>query len=171
MKALIQFNKASGAYVNAFSYVPLERLNHQYYTYEEAEIDFDTQVVVGDVKTWKVVNRNEQPTVIYEVALNKLCRDKIEKEYEPQTQLGILTNVILDLAKKAKLSGESVDKLNEMVSYIEETRRRNVILKNAYAANKSFKYVTIEEQNKITEAQLDGGVHEFLGPRNLIDGL
>ena len=82
MRAIIQFNKASGAFVNAFQYVNPELLNNIYFTYAEADIDFDTQVVVGDIKTWKVVNKNEQPKVVYEISLNKLCREKIQKEYD-----------------------------------------------------------------------------------------
>lgn len=172
MKAIIQFNKASGAYVNAFQYVDPKFLNTKYFDYVgPVDIDFDTQMVVGDIKTYKVVNKSEQPKVIYEIALNKLCREKINKEYEVETQIGILTNVILDLVKKAKLNTEAVEKLNEMNSYIEEIRRRNKVLKDAYQNNKSFKYVSIEEQNKIEEAQLDGGLHEFLGPRNLLNEL
>ena len=171
MKVWIQFNKTSGAYVNAFQYVPSEILNHKYFTYAEAEMDLTTQVVIGSVKSWKIYNINELPKKIYEAQLNFICRDKITKEYGLEKQVGILTKVILELVKKAKITGESIDELNEMNSYIEEIRRRNKVLKNSYVSNKSYRYISIEEQNKIEEEMYDGGLHEALGPKNLINEL
>jgi hypothetical protein len=165
-KMLAQFNAVSGAYITCISLAPLEYLNTDNFKYVEVEIDTITQKIVGVYDNFKVVNYADEPTVIYESKINDLCRTKIYKRFEPEVQLDILRDVVTQLCEKVGFEHEALLDMND---YIDGVKRANKVLKQAYIDNPDFKFITIKEQAAIEEAKLDGGLHELMGPKNLIE--
>lgn len=164
-KMLAQFNRTSGVYVNTISLVPLEVLNTEHYIYVEVELDPETQRVEGNIDSFKVVDIASSATKIYESQVNASCKEKIYKRFQPEVQLDILRNVLAIVCEKLEISDESFDDMND---YIDSVKRANKVLKQAYIDNPDFQFITIAEEQAESEAKLDGGLHEVMGPKNLL---
>lgn len=162
---LAQFNKASGAYVNVFQLVPLEVLNNEHYVYVEVEIDIATQRIEGVYTNFKIVDIATSATKIYESQVNNACKEKIYKRFQPEVQLDILRVVLATVCEKLEITDEAFDDMND---YIDGVKRANKVLKQAYIDNPDFQFITIAEEQAESEAKLDGGLHEVMGPKNLL---
>lgn len=162
---LAQFNKASGAYVNVFQLVPLEVLNTEHYVYAEVEIDIATQRIEGVYGDFKVVDIATSATKIYESQVNNACKEKIYKRFQPEVQLDILRGVLAAVCEKLEIVDETFDDMND---YIDGVKRANKVLKQSYIDNPDFQFITIAEEQAESEAKLDGGLHEVMGPKNLL---
>ncbi|MNN86373.1 hypothetical protein D3C81_2037840 [compost metagenome] len=55
-----------------------------------------------------------------------------------------------------------------MNDYIDDVKAANKTIKAAYIANPDFEFITIEQEQAEHEAKLDGGLHELMGPANLV---
>jgi hypothetical protein len=164
-KMLAVFNAVSGAYVNCIGLVPLSVLNTDNYTYVEVEIDINTQRIEGVLSNFKVVDIATSATKIYETQVNNLCKDKIYKRFQLEVQLDILRTAVAELCEKAGVVNEALLDMND---YIDDVKAANKKIKAAYIANPDFQFITIEEEQAEHEAKLDGGLHELLGPANLV---
>ena len=51
-------------------------------------------------------------------------------------------------------------------SFIEDKRELNERYKKAYQEGPDWKYVSKDEQRAILSRQLEGGIHEILGPKS-----
>lgn len=162
---LAQFNAASGVYVNCISVVDLAYLNTVNFNYVEVVIDINTQRIDGVYDNFKIVNIADEPTVIYESMVNELCKEKIFKRFAVEVQLDILRQALAEICEKVGHTNEALDDMND---YIDGVKRANKVLKDAYQNNPDFQFITIEEANAIEEAKLDGGLHELMGPANLL---
>ena len=164
-KMLAVFNAVSGAYVNCIGLVPLSVLNTNNYTYVEVEIDINTQRIEGVLSSFKVVDIATSATKIYETQVNNLCKDKIYKRFQLEVQLDILRTAVAELCEKTGVVNEALLDMND---YIDDVKAANKKIKAAYIANPDFQFITIEEEQAEHEAKLDGGLHELLGPANLV---
>lgn len=162
---LAQFNAVSGVYVNCISVVPLEYLNTTNFNYVEIVIDVTKQRVNGVYDNFTIVNIADEPTVIYESMVNELCKEKIFKRFAVEVQLDILRQVVAEICEKVGHTNEALEDMND---YIDGVKRANKVLKEAYKNNPDFQFITVEEANAIEEAKLDGGLHELMGPQNLL---
>lgn len=162
---LAQFNAASGAYVNCIGVVPMEFLNTVHYKYVEIEIDVITQRVDGIYDNFKIVDIATAKTKIYETQINNLCKEKIYKRFQPEVQLDILRVALAELCEKL---GHQSDALLDMNDYIDDVKRANKVLKQSYITNPDFEFITIEQEQLDSEAKMDGGLHELIGPANLV---
>lgn len=164
-KMLAQFNSTSGAYVNCIGVLPLEYLNTEHYTYVEVEIDINTQRIEGVLDSFKIVDIATAKTKVYETQVNNLCKEKIYKRFQLEVQLDILRNVIAELCEKV---GHENEALLDMNDYIDDVKRANKVLKQSYISNPDFEFITVEQERAETEAKLDGGLHELMGPANIV---
>lgn len=164
-KMLAQFNATSGALINVISVVPLEWLNTEHYDYVEIEIDIQTQKVEGTKDSFKIVDIASSKTKIYESMVNNQCKEKIYARFHLEVQLDLIRDVVTKLADQAGLEHEALADMND---YIDGVKRANKILKQAYISNPDFEFVTIEQELAESEAKLDGGLHEVMGPKNLL---
>jgi len=162
---LAQFNAASGIYINVISVVPLEWLDTEHYDYVQVEIDIKTQRVEGVKDNFRIVDIASSKTKIYETMVNNQCKEKIYARFQLEVQLDIIRDVVTQLADK---SGLLHDALADMNDYIDGVKRANKILKQSYISNPDFEFITIEQELAETEAKLDGGLHEVMGPKNLL---
>lgn len=162
---LAQFNSTSGAYINTIGVVPLEWLDTEHYDYVEIEIDVQTQKVVGFKDNFKITDIATSKTRIYETMVNNQCKEKIYARFHLEVQLDLLRDVVTKLADKAGLLHEDLADMND---YIDGVKRANKVLKQSYISNPDFEFVTIEQELAETEARLDGGLHEVMGPKNLL---
>lgn len=162
---LAQFNKASGAYVNVFQLVPVEVLNNEHYVYVQVEIDIATQRIEGVYENFKIVEIATSATKIYESQVNNACKEKIYKRFQPEVQLDILRVTLATICEKLEVVDETFEDMND---YIDSVKRANKVLKQAYIDNPDFQFITIEQEQAESEAKLDGGLHEVMGPKNLL---
>lgn len=162
---LAQFNAASGTFITCMSVIDLSYLNTENFKYVEITIDITKQRVDGEYDNFKIVNIADEPTVIYESMVNELCKQKIFKRFAVEVQLDILRNTLATLCEKVGVEDEALLDMND---YIDGVKRANKVLKEAYKNNPDFQFISIQEQAEIEASKLDGGLHEIMGPKNLI---
>lgn len=162
---LAKFNAYSGAFITCQGVVPLEFLNTDNYTFIEIEIDPITQTVVGTKDNFKIVDKASTKSKIYETQVNNLCKEKIYKRFQLEVQLDILRQAIAGMAEKIGYEDEALFDMND---YIDDVKRANKVLKQSYIDNPDFEFVTLEMEQAEQEAQLEGGLHELMGPANLV---
>ena len=163
-----QFNKISGAYTGLFQKVDLEILDQTYYDYVAVEIDSEKQRIVGTKNNFTISTLAEEPILVTERALNNAAAYKIEEEYTIYRQLTILGEALEKCMNKLAVSD---DKFYEMRSYIDEVKRVNDLLKADYAADPAYNYMSLSDEQEAINAQLEGGLHEAIGPRTLSPAL
>lgn len=167
VRALAQFNKISGALTGVLNWVESDVLNHEYFVYREIEFDFETDVVVGTVEDYEVVARDSLPEEIRESTLNLQAQQRITKEYPVVRQINILAEAV---AKIGEATGVELEELHEMLDYIDEVLRENKIRKSFYESNNGFIYKSDEDLAREEAAQLEGGLHEAYGGRQIVGG-
>jgi hypothetical protein len=52
-----------------------------------------------------------------------------------------------------------------MQDYIKEVQHTNELIKEAIANDPAYNYVSIQQQLEKMDAQIEGGLHEYFGPR------
>lgn len=159
--ALAQFNKINKKFITVLSMVEDKSLlNHDFYDYQEVDIDPFNETIRGDYSDFKIVNINEQPLEITEDMLNDLARNKILKEYPIEKQLTLLENV---LEKLVDQTGIEAEELKEMNDYIAEIKRTNAIRKQFYADNPDYDYKSTEELDALIEEKYEGSIQAYNG--------
>jgi hypothetical protein len=160
--AWAQFNKITGVFTGVFQDVPIEMLNHDYFNYVEIEININTQKVVGTFDNFSIVNIVDEPAPAYEIALDNAAQAKIDKVYSIYTRLDMQERVLKLLCEKVEVDDYE---FNEMLSYIEEVKKNNQLFKESLMNDPTYTYISRAQQQEMMNAQLEGGLHEFIGPR------
>ena len=160
--AWAQFNKITGEFTGVFQKVNLSILNQTYYDYVAVEINMATQRITGTKNDFKIVNIADEPQMQYEIALNNQAQGKIDKVYGIYSRLEMIDRMLVKLCEKLDVQDEE---FIEMRDYIDEVHRVNEVIKEAVANDPAYKYVTIAEQLEAADAKIEGGLHEFFGPR------
>lgn len=163
--AWAQFNKITGEFTGVFQKVDVSTLNQDYYDYVAVEINLETQQIEGTRDNFTIVNISEAPQVQYEIALDNQAQGKIDKVYGIYARLEMIDRMIGLMCEKLDIQDE---KFIEMRDYIDEVHRTNQLIKEAVANDPAYRYVTIAEQLEKADAQIEGGLHEFFGPRETI---
>jgi hypothetical protein len=164
-KMLAVFNRYSKAYFNTIGIAQPEYLNTDNFIYIEVEIDIKTQRIEGTADSFKIVDIATSATKIYETQVNNLCKSKIYKRFQLEVQLDILRKAVAQLCEAAGIVNEELLDMNE---YIDDVKAANKTIKAAYIANPDFQFITIAQEQAEHEAKLDGGLHEAMGPANLV---
>lgn len=174
------FNKLSGAYFSVTN-VPIDQSQHNTEFFEARSVffDFTKDIIVGNLivngdgtytDAFSVVPQVDAPEPIHERNLNMQAEQKITKKYPLVTQLNLLTKAVNRLGKEHDLlETEEFQALNEMVSYINQCIQTNQAKKEFFANHPDVEYYSDERLAEEQLARLEGGVHEWLGPRT-IDG-
>lgn len=166
--ALLQFNKVSGAFVTAMSYVDPATLNNDFFDYiEVTEFDLEYDVVVGTRDSYTIVDRRTLPEQVYESAIDAIARDKITKEYPVVQQVNIIGRAIIALSDAL---GVPQDELTEMLAYINEVKRVNSLAKSFYQESPAYEFITLEEEEAAETDRLEGGINEAYGARPATGG-
>jgi hypothetical protein len=160
--AWAQFNKITGVFTGIYQKVPLETLNQDYFDYVEIELDTETQKVVGTKDNFKIVNYSDEAQVIHEVAMNNQAQGKIDKQFPIYKRLETIDRVLAALCEKLDVVDEE---FVEMRDYISEVQHTNELIKEAIANDPAYSYVSIKQQLENMDAQIEGGLHEYFGPR------
>lgn len=177
-RALLQFNKITGAFVSALSYVDPLTLNNEYFHYADQEFDFHNDAVVGEYPDYKVVDKLTLKPTIYEAQMDLMVQDKITKVYPVIKQVNVIAHAVNALAQAVVRLQPDADpelldamhQLNEMRDYINEIKQTNDLRKEFYATSSDFDYQTIEDLEQVFERQLEGGLHEAYGARQIKGG-
>jgi len=160
--AWAQFNKITGVFTGIFQDVPVEMLNQEYYNYIPIKINVQTQTVVGTYDNFSIVNIVEQPAPAYEIALDNAAQAKIDKIYPIYDRLDMHERILSLICEKV---GIDDFEFTEMLSYIEEVKKNNQLFKESIMNDPNFTYISREQQRETENARLEGGLHEFIGPR------
>lgn len=163
-KCWAQFNKLTGAYTGLVQLVPLEKLNQDYFNYVEVDINPTTHKIIGTYDDWEIVSLALAPRTVTEVSVDNATLAKIEKVYPIYTRLGIIEEQLLAIASSL---GATTEAFTEMLSYIAEVKRVGLLIKADYESDPNIDFLTYAKQQEIKDAQLEGGLHEFIGPREL----
>lgn len=164
VKYIAQFNKFNGQYMTMHHWHENWALEQTYSKYIEVEFDPSLYGHVGNYDDFRIVPIDEVPVPVLEEQLDTLASDKILRDYSYGKQLNILGASILTLAEHV---GCPLPELEEMVSAIAETLRKNDLRKESHAANPESNYVSKEDAAATLSRQLEGGLHEALGPRKI----
>lgn len=174
---LVIFNRVNGEHlwnVSKTDYAP--EYDQNLFIVREAEMspvedDVIGKIIVYDDGTlkddWQVVKRSEQPEVITERNLNMTAEQKITKKYPIVDQINILSRAIKLLGDK---TGVELEELDEMLSYIKLTTDINRTQKDFYREQSSVRYLSDEEIAEESSRKMEGGVHEWIGPRPVTGG-
>jgi hypothetical protein len=162
INAWAQFNKITGAYTGVFQDVPIEMLNQEYYNYKPITININTQKVVGTYDNFSIVNIVDEPAPAYEIALDNAAQAKIDKIYSIYTRLDMQERVLKLICDTV---GVEDYEFNEMMSYLEEVKKNNQLFKESLMNDPTYTYISRAQQQEVMNAQLEGGLHEFIGPR------
>lgn len=184
----LQFNKVNGAFVMVLSGdLDVGTLNQEFFTYAQAEFDFENDVVVGTADNYQIVAKTDLPEEIYESHLDSLARDKITKVYPVIQQVNLVGKATVALDQNIVAIGERLDKLVallgesealpplalqsvtaelvEMQNYIDEVKQANALRKQYYQESDAHEYISDEAVQARMDAVLEGGLHEAYGPR------
>jgi hypothetical protein len=160
--AWAQFNKITGEFTGIFQKVDIDTLNQDYYDYVAIEINIETQRVKGTKNSFTIVNIADEPQLQYEVALNNQAQGKIDKEYNIYARLEMIDRVLGLLCEKLDIQDEA---FIEMRDYIDEVHRVNEVIKEAVSNDPAYTYISIAQQLETEDAKIEGGLHEYFGPR------
>jgi hypothetical protein len=179
-KVLLQFNKVSGALTAVLGWVDPATLNNDFYVYAEHDgFDFQNQEVRGTYPNYEVVNRIDADLIYYESQMDLAAQQKITKRYPVINQVNKIGNAIENLGRVVlAMSGENPDpalvaalaELDEMNDYITEVKQANDTLKEYYAKAEGYIYVSLEQEANDVSAQLEGGLHEVYGAKQISGG-
>jgi len=176
--AVLLFNKLNGLYITANSIGPEDhdKIDTTHFVYRAVKFDFVNDTVEGNLilnadgtftDNFKVVDKSEQATVVYEQQLNAAAEYKITKKYPVIEQVNVLSRALQLLAEKAKVD---LPELEEMTDYIKLCLDTNKSQKEFYSGNPDVTYITDEERTETNTRRFEGGLHEALGPRTLTGG-
>lgn len=177
-EVVLQFNKITGAFLAALSLVDPATLNQEFFVYAIDEMDFDTEEVVGDYPNYEIRLKQAEKPRIYEVEMDLAAQAKITKRYPVVQQVNVVSDAINSLAAAVQGLLTEVDptletalnELNEMRDYINEVKTDNARRKAFYRDSPEFDYVSNEDVAEQYERQLEGGLHEAYGPREITGG-
>lgn len=179
-KVLLQFNKVSGAFTSVLGWVDPATLNNEYFIYVEHEaFDFQEHEVRGTYPDYTVVARVQAEPPTYESKLDLAAQQKITKLYPVINQVNNIGNAIEYLGRVVQgLLGDSPDPqlaealktLDEMNDYISEVKAANIQRKAYYAGSPDHIYISLEQEEADAAAQLEGGLHEAYGAKEITGG-
>ena len=162
---LAQFNKITGEFVALLQpEEDMSILNHDFFNYTEVEIDLGTQMLKGSYDNFEIVDIQDQPVTMYESALDNAAQFKIDKSYGVYKRMEVQEKLLEKIA--AALDVEHEEFL-EMRDYIAEVRSNNNLMKESLKADSAYNFVSNEDAKTAYENQLEGGLHELIGPREL----
>lgn len=164
VEAWAQFNIITKVFTGVFPRTAAEPvgMNTVNYLYSPIEIDMATQVVVGTYDAFRVVNKADQPQDIHEAALDGQMRAKIAESYSNNDRLEILERSLLKLADAI---GVQLPELEEVVDLVTEVKRTNELRKQSLAVDPEYNYISNAQALQNEMDQLEGGLHEEIGPR------
>lgn len=168
--AILQFNKLSGEFLNAFR-TPDNDIStlggHDFFTFVVDDYSLTEDIIVGKYPDYKVVSQKDLPTKMFEETMDIQVQNKITKRYKLVDQVNIISAAIL---KIAEVTGVELPELTEMRDYIDEVKRANKVRRDFYKESPDYEYISIEDEVSRLEGQLDGGVHELFGPQQISPG-
>jgi hypothetical protein len=162
------FNKITGEFTSITSANSEEYLNSKFWKWRKITINEATQKFVGDYDTGKVVDMTDAPVEVLETQLDEAAGTAIGNEYSWYHQVNVLNAVVKVLIEKNAITGPEVDDFLNVLGYIEDKRESNERYKKAYSEGPDWNYISKKEEAASFKRQLEGGVHEFLGPRNTV---
>ena len=164
------FNKVSGAFVMMVGANSEESLDPTYFKWKKID-HFDQTIHVweGDYDNGQLVEQGDQPSMVMEDSVDSQAGFVIRDVYQWYHQTNALIAVVKALIEKNELSGPEVDAFTDMADYIEERRDANERYKKAYSDGSDWKLVTKEESWALQNKQLEGGLHEKIGPKSTVE--
>lgn len=172
VQAWAQFNVISKVFTGIFQRTKDtpedEGLNTTNFLYSPIDIDMGIQEIVGNYDNFQIVLIAEQPQVIHEAALDGQMRNKINEEYSNNARLEILERAVLLIGERV---GVDLPELADVVSLVNEIKRTNALRKQSLEKDPEYRYVSAAEAAQIEMDQLEGGLHEVIGPRRTTYGV
>lgn len=164
---LLIFNKASGAYMGrAVGNVGSTAHDSTHYKFKRLKFDPTIHEWRGDFDNGALVEVINAPVRISEEEIDTQTGYSIRDVHDWHNQVNVLFDVVEKLIEKNNLSGEEVDDFKSILDYVKGRRGSGENFKEAYKDNPSFEYESKEEMVARLGRELDGGLHEELGPKS-----
>lgn len=166
VRKFIVFNKISKVFcgmLDAYEHDVLPTSN--YYLYKEAYLG-ENDIWDGNYDSGKVVSADSVPFVMLEQSLDQQAQDKIRNTLDYYHQINIIVSV-LDGIICGDMDKDALAKYEQFKAFVAETRAINDRYKQAYKDSANHHYISKQEQDEITAKQMEGGVHEIIGPREV----
>ena len=166
MRKFIAFNKLSKAYCGMLDADDNDTLPvSDYYLYREAEVG-DNDIWHGNYDMGKVVPADSVPFVVLEESLDQQAMDKIRNSFDYYAQINALI-AVLDGLIYGDISEQALADYEQIKAVIKETRVINKRRKQSYKDSDNHEFVSKAQQDAILADQLEGGLHEIIGPRQV----
>lgn len=166
VSAWAQFNAITKVFTGIFqrsSDAPADDcLNIVNFVYAPISIDLGVQELVGTFDSFQIVDISAQPQVIHEAALDGQMRAKVAETYSTNDRLEILERSVLLLAERLSVD---LPELKDVVDLVAEIKRTNDLRKVSLSKDPEYRYISNAEAAQIEMDQLEGGLHEVIGPR------
>jgi|SRR6056300_645551 len=163
-EAWAMFNKITGEFISIIQKVDIETLNQDFYNYAPIEINLDTQIVKGKYDNFEIVDIQNEPLKFYETALDNAAQFKIDKSYGVYKRMEIQEKLLEKISAALEIEDET---FLEMRDYIAEVRANNKLYKESLMNDPAYEFVSLQDEALMNENQLEGGIHELIGPREL----
>ena len=160
----IGFNKISGERMSTVVSEKEFPSENQYFKFKSLKYNPHRFEYVGDHDTGRLVERMDIKPKIYELQVNGLCADKIEKEYPAHKQLNIYSKLFGSLIANGTLTEEDsgVEEFLDMQEYIERSRKNNTLYKKSRINSETEEYISEDQRKSTVDAQLAGGLRSII---------
>lgn len=161
---LLAFNKITFAFLGVIeaNHIELREEEHEYLIYKKVSMDLSKESWIGDYSTGSIVEKEKQIVEVFEETLNKKAMEKIRSQVDYYKQINILIAIIDYLIIGEPVPEKLIIEYKEAKSFIADIRMRNERYKQAYEQSETHTFVSLNEQDKMTNEQLEGGIHDVL---------
>lgn len=173
----IVFNRVNGEHLWCVTKTDFDpEYDEELFIVREADMNPVKDEIVGGMiinadgtieDNWQVVESASLPEMVMEKNLNAVAEQKITKKYPLVDQINILSKAIKLIGDKA---GVELEDLDEMLSYIQLTLDTNKAQKAFYSDQPGIRYITDEQLAAEASRKMEGGIHEWIGPRPTTGG-
>ena len=164
---LLIFNKTSGAYIGrTCGHVNETKSDSTHYKFKKVSFDPTVFEWRGDYDDGELFRLVDAPVQISEEYVDSQVNYSIRDVYDWYHQTNALMAVVEKLVEKVGLEGEEVDDLHEIIDYIKARRESGDKFKQAYEESPDFEFETKKQAIERMSKELDGGLHEELGPKS-----
>ena len=164
---VIVFNKVSKEYFAVVSINALDEVDKNFFITKIVRFNDTThEWDGGNFDNGQLVSLGAIGSTITESTLDADCSRSITDVYQTHHELNAIIDVLSEIIETQNLSSATIDKFNEVKSFIANRRKINERYKSAYQSDPNWKYLSKEEEQEEIDRMYDGGLYEEIMKNN-----
>ena len=164
---LLIFNKTSGAYIgHVVGHVNETKSDSTHYKFKKVKFDPTVYEWRGDFDTGELKRVIDAPVMISEEFVDNQTNYSIRDVYDWYHQMNVMMDVMGKVIEKNDMDGDEVEDFKQVHDYIKGRREAGTKFKEAYKGSPDFQFETKQQMVDRVGRELDGGLHEALGPKS-----